>query len=82
MSRLRVAERVAHGGHDIPLEDIECRFPRSLRNLLTEFSCMADYTQCVMSETEVPELVFIQQGKERTIVNQAIFAKLEQEAGL
>ena len=43
---------------------------------------MADYTQCFMSETEVPELVFIQPGKERTIVNQAIFAKLEQEAGL
>ena len=27
MSRLRVAERVSHGGHDIPLKDIQRRFP-------------------------------------------------------
>ncbi|MBE9062392.1 zeta toxin family protein [cf. Phormidesmis sp. LEGE 11477] len=33
-SKLRVAERVAHGGHSIPMRDIERRFPRSLRNLL------------------------------------------------
>ena len=34
MSKLRVAERVAHGGHSIPAKDIERRFARSLQNLL------------------------------------------------
>ena len=34
LSRERVAERVAHGGHAIAPADIERRFPRSLRNLL------------------------------------------------
>lgn len=34
MSALRVAERVAHGGHNIPQPDIQRRFPRSLRHLL------------------------------------------------
>jgi predicted ABC-type ATPase len=38
MSKLRVAERVAHGGHNIPLADIERRFPRSLNHLLNDFS--------------------------------------------
>ncbi|WP_200875050.1 zeta toxin family protein [Methylomarinum vadi] len=38
MSKARVAERVRHGGHNIPLKDIERRFARSLNNLLTEFS--------------------------------------------
>ena len=33
MSELRVAERVAHGGHNIPLSDIRRRFSRSLHNL-------------------------------------------------
>ncbi len=32
MSRLRVTERVAHGGHAIPDVDIVRRFPRSLHN--------------------------------------------------
>ena len=44
MSKLRVAERVAHGGHAIPEADIERRFPRSLRHLLNDFSHRVDYT--------------------------------------
>jgi|GEM_PF-1580184 hypothetical protein len=38
MSKLRVAERVAHGGHNIPAADIERRFARRRYNLLAVFS--------------------------------------------
>lgn len=38
MSRLRVAERVKHGGHDIAAADIARRFPRSLHNLFHRFA--------------------------------------------
>ena len=82
MSRMRVAERVAHGGHNIPLEDIERRFPRSLRNLLTEFSYRTNYTECFMNEGEIPEPVFVQQGDNRTIINAELFKILRQGAGL
>ena len=82
MSRMRVAERVTHGGHDIPLDDIERRFPRSLRNLLTEFGSITDRTRCFMNSGEVPELVFVQQGSERTIIDAGLFNVLRQEAGL
>ncbi|SDH14410.1 hypothetical protein [Nitrosomonas sp. Nm132] len=34
MSKMHVAERVAHGGHNIPLRDIERRFSRSLGNFI------------------------------------------------
>ncbi len=37
VSKSRVAERVAHGGHNIPAADIERRFPRSLNNLLDDY---------------------------------------------
>jgi predicted ABC-type ATPase len=50
MSRLRVLERVTHGGHNIPVSAIERRFPRSLHNLLTEFSYLADQTYCYMND--------------------------------
>ena len=33
LSRARVAERVERGGHDVPDEKIETRFPRTLENL-------------------------------------------------
>jgi len=82
MSRLRVAERVVHGGHNIPLPDIERRFPRSLRNLLNEFSVAADRTQCFMNDGEFPQLIFLQQGETREIFNSQLFDQLTQEAGL
>ncbi len=82
MSRMRVAERVAHGGHDIPLADIERRFPRSLKNLLTEFVGIADYTQCFMNDGQVPKPVFTQEGEVRNILEPELFERLRQGAGL
>lgn len=38
VSKARVAERVAHGGHNIPIAAIERRFSRSLRNLRYRYS--------------------------------------------
>lgn len=80
MSRQRVAERVVHGGHNVPLQDIERRFSRSLRNLLTEFSIAADRTQCFMNDGESPQLIFLQQGEKREILNFELFDQLTQEA--
>ena len=73
MSQFRVQERVAHGGHNIPLTDIERRFPRSLRNLLTEFSMMTDRTLCFMNTGEVPEPVFVREGTQRIVLNTELF---------
>ncbi|MCQ8119514.1 zeta toxin family protein [Methylomonas rosea] len=60
MSRLRVAERVRHGGHNIPSDDIKRRFPRSLYNLFYEFAPIVDSTSCYMNISGIPELVFEQ----------------------
>ncbi|MGH8508396.1 MAG: AAA family ATPase [Gammaproteobacteria bacterium] len=80
MSRLRVAERVAHGGHDIPLPDIERRFARSLRNFLTLFAPLADRTRCFLNSGEEPELVFLEQNGEHEIAELAAFELLQREA--
>ena len=80
MSKLRVAERVAHGGHSIPLQDIERRFPRSLRNLLAEYSFVVDRTQCFMNDGESPRLVFLQQRESREIFARELFERLAQGA--
>ena len=69
MSKLRVAERIAHGGHNIPVRDIERSFPRSLQNLIDEFSQMTDRTQCFMNDGEVPQPIFVQQGEVRMILD-------------
>jgi predicted ABC-type ATPase len=80
MSQMRVAERVAHGGHNIPLSDIQRRFPRSLNNLLHQFSYIVDRTQCFMNESTSPQLIFEQQGRNRIILIPKLFEQLSQEA--
>ena len=73
VSRLRVAERVAHSGHNIPTADIKRRFPRSLSNLLDDFSHRVDQCQCYLNADNKPVLIFEQQGTHRSIHNQALF---------
>ena len=79
MSKLRVAERVAHGGHDIPEVDIERRFSRSLANLLEMFSHQVDACRRFMNSGPVPMLVFQQQGGLRDVANPALLELLLEE---
>jgi predicted ABC-type ATPase len=80
LSALRVAERVAHGGHDIPAADIARRFPRSLRNLLHDYAAQADQTRCFLNSGLEPQLIFIQTGTQRTIFDPERFEHLVQES--
>jgi predicted ABC-type ATPase len=80
LSRLRVAERVAHGGHAIAAADIERRFPRSLRNLLDLYGGAVDHARCFLNSGPSPEIVFVQDGGDRTILNQTLYEQLVREA--
>lgn len=77
MAKLRVAERVSHGGHDIPAADIERRFRRSLENLFTEYASVVDRTVCSLNSGETPEVVFTQQGEKRVETQAAIVRLLQ-----
>ena len=80
LSKLRVAERVAHGGHDIPVADIERRFPRSLYNLLHVYGPAVSRLQCFYNAGSLPELIFEQQGDARQIMNAALYTLLQRES--
>lgn len=80
LSRQRVAERVAHGGHAIAPADIDRRFPRSLRNLLDVYAVAVDHVRCVVNTGPEPSLVFIQDRGERTILNQTLYDHLVKES--
>ncbi|MDR5875408.1 zeta toxin family protein [Halomonas sp. CUBES01] len=76
MSHMRVAERVSHGGHNIPKRDIERRFPRSLANLFMRYSIAVDECLCFMNSGMEPELVFEQHGCTRHIIQHEHFQHL------
>jgi len=76
MSKMRVAERVTHGGHNIPLRDIERRFSRSLGNLFHIFSYTVDRCTCFINDGESPILVFEQKGDSRDILHEVYYQQL------
>ena len=82
MSKMRVLERVAHGGHNIPSATIERRFSRSLQNLFADYSSMANQTRCFMNDSESPQLIFTHEGQQREIINNPLFNHLMNEAKL
>lgn len=82
LSISRVAERVAHGGHNIPLADIERRFPRSLYNLLHVYSPEVGRVRCFDNAGPVPALIFEQQGSARRVIDDALYAQLTMESAL
>lgn len=79
-SRLRVAERVKHGGHNIPSADIARRFPRSLYNLLHLFSSRVHHTICLMNNGGGPVLIFEQTGTRRVVQHHDFLDLLQNEA--
>ena len=81
-SKLRVAERVAHGGHDIPVKDIERRFSKSLKNLFTEFMPLASEVTCYLNHEEMPTLVFEQIDGELAISDETLLHNLKNSANL
>lgn len=82
MSKLRVAERASHGGHNIPMRDIERRFSRSLCNLLITFGNEVNRCICLMNDKEEPILIFEQEGRNRVIHHDTYYHLLLQEARL
>ena len=81
ISRLRVAERVAHGGHDISEQALERRFPRSLANLFNHYAPIVSRARCFLNAGHQPALVFEQQGSEVLVHDQGLLAQLKKEAG-
>ena len=81
MSIERVAERVAHGGHDIPRESIVRRYPRSIANLLAHYAPLCSSVICVDNSTTVPEVIFAQNAEGRTVENPGLFEALRRGAG-
>ncbi len=81
MSIARVAERVAHGGHDIPRESIVRRYPRGIANLLDYYAPLCSTTICVDNSTTAPEVIFVQDAAGRSVENPELFEAMRREAG-
>ncbi len=79
VSKARVAERVQHGGHNIPEADIQRRFPRSLRNLFESYRMAVDKCFCYFNAGDMMTLVFEQAEAEPVIFDQGRYEQLARQ---
>lgn len=75
-SAMRVEERVKHGGHNIPLADIQRRYPKSIGNLLTHYAPLCDLTVCMDNSSITPDTIFMQENLTRTVLNPIKFKQI------
>ncbi|MDC7684816.1 zeta toxin family protein [Asticcacaulis sp. BYS171W] len=80
VSKRRVAERVAHGGHHIPDSDIERRFPRSLRNLMFSYRMAVNECRAYINVGAVPQPIFEQSGEMLTVFDDTLHTWLMEQA--
>lgn len=78
MAKYRVAERVRHGGHNIPRADLERRYFRSLDNFLGEYALLVDRAVCYCNSDRNPVVVFKQHGPRRTVTEPERLQTLEE----
>ncbi len=80
LSRMRVRERVAHGGHDIPDQDLRRRFPRSLYNLMHIYGPVVTSVRCFMNDAEQPRPIFFLEDGKRSVFDHDNFELLNRMA--
>ena len=78
LSILRVAERVAHGGHNVPLSMLRRRFPRSIQLLFESYAQAVDHALCNMNADTQPVPVFSQTGSNRIIIDPVLYTRLQE----
>jgi predicted ABC-type ATPase len=73
----RVAERVRHGGHDVPEDDIRRRYRRSLTNLFKLYQPLADRWAFFDNTGTAPRLVATHNGVETEMLDPVWYAQMQ-----
>jgi len=77
----RVADRVAKGGHDIPIDVIKRRYYRGLSNLINLYIPVCDRWMLVENETITPKPIAEGSGEiENIIINAYIWTQINKQA--
>jgi predicted ABC-type ATPase len=78
----RVKDRVAEGGHNVPVEDIKRRFERSINRFFYEYRLLADQWILFNNAETIPKIIARKQNAHIEIVDQKLFAKIIKNVGV
>ena len=78
----RVKDRVAQGGHNVPIVDIKRRFERSTEKFFKQYRLLADQWMLFNNARSKPELIARKQNAHIDIIDQNLFVKIIKKVGV
>ena len=80
LALVRIKERVAKGGHDVPVTDVRRRFGRSVQNFLKVYRPLFDSWTVFNTSTAPPALIAKEEGGKLTVADTDVFARIFKNA--
>lgn len=80
LALVRIRERVAKGGHDVPVTDVRRRFGRSVQNFLKVYRPLFDSWMVFNTSTAPPALIAKEESGKLTIADADVFARIFKNA--
>lgn len=81
LAAARVKDRVAQGGHNVPIKDIKRRFERSIKKFFKEYRQLADKWILFNNEGIKPQIIAKKQNDHIDVINQDLFEKITKKVG-
>ena len=78
----RVKDRVAQGGHNVPVEDIRRRFTRSMERFFKDYRLLADQWILFNNAGTEPEIIAKKQNAHIDVVDRDLFIEITNSAGV
>ena len=73
---VRIQDRVAEGGHDVPSADVRRRFKRSLENFIKLYQSILDSWMLFNNTGSAPQLIAKKKNRHIVVIDNAIFENI------
>ncbi|MDD5441779.1 MAG: hypothetical protein PHZ27_06210, partial [Candidatus Omnitrophica bacterium] len=77
-----VKDRVAQGGHNVPVADIKRRFERSTGKFFKQYRLLADQWMLFNNEQSKPKLIARKQNAHIDVIDKSLFEKIIKKVGV
>jgi predicted ABC-type ATPase len=78
----RVKDRVAQGGHNVPIKDIKRRFARSAQKFFREYRLLADNWILFNNAETRPRIIAKKQNNHIDVVDERLYTTITKKAGV
>ena len=80
LALVRIKDRVAQGGHNVPAADVHRRFGRSVQNFWKVYRPLLDSWMVFDTSTAPPALIAKEEGGKLTVAGADVFASIFKNA--